>query len=321
MRNYIIQRLLLVIPTLLLVSLIVFFAIRMIPGDVIDVMLSEQASINWEADEDTRKMLEARLGLDVPAHVQYVRWLTNIILRGDLGKSLWRETLIRDDILRKVPVSIELGIFGIVIGLLISFPIGIYSAIRQDTAGDYIGRTFAIGAVAIPNFWLGVMAVVFPSIWWGWSPPISYIPFTEDPIGNLTQFTPPGIILGMAMSGINMRMMRTMMLEVLRQDYIRTAWSKGLPERVVILRHAIKNALLPTLTLLGLTLPVLVGGTVVIEQIFNLPGMGRFLVASAGVRDYTVISAIVLLVSVFVVLINLAVDLCYGLVDPRIRYN
>ena len=174
MRNYIIQRLLLVIPTLLLVTLIVFFAIRMIPGDVIDVMLSEQASINWEADEDTRKMLEKRLGLDVPAHVQYVHWLSNIVLRGDLGKSLWRETLIKDDILRKVPVSIELGIFGIVIGLLISFPIGIYSAIRQDTA---------------------------------------------------------------------------------------------------------------------------------------------------GVRDYTVISAIVLLVAVFVVLINLAVDLCYGLVDPRIRYN
>ena len=321
MRAYVFKRILLVLPTLMIVSLIVFFAIRLIPGDVIDVMLIEQGSINWEADADMRKMLEARLGLDVPAHVQYVRWMKGIILHGDLGMSLWRETSINEELAHKIPISFELGLVGIIVSLLISFPVGIYSAIRQDTIGDYVGRTFAIGAVAIPNFWLGIMAVVFPSIWWGWSPPIEYIPFFDDPLGNLAQFILPGTILGMAMSGVNMRMMRTMMLEVLRQDYIRTAWSKGLPERVVIMRHAIKNALLPTVTLLGLTLPVLVGGTVVIEQIFNLPGVGRHLISAAATRDYTNISAIVLIISVFVVLSNLIVDLFYAVLDPRIRYT
>jgi peptide/nickel transport system permease protein len=177
MRAYVFKRILLVLPTLMIVSLIVFFAIRLIPGDVIDVMLIEQGSINWEADADMRKMLEARLGLDVPAHVQYVRWMKGIILHGDLGMSLWRETSINEELAHKIPISFELGLVGIIVSLLISFPVGIYSAIRQDTIGDYVGRTFAIGAVAIPNFWLGIMAVVFPSIWWGWSPPIEYIPF------------------------------------------------------------------------------------------------------------------------------------------------
>ena len=321
MRAYVIQRLLLVIPTLLIVSLIVFFAIRLIPGDIITVMLSEEPSINWESQNKEREILEARLGLDVPAHVQYVRWLKGIVLHGDLGVSLWRNRPINSDMAQKIPISFELGLLGTVVALLISFPIGIYSAIRQDTIGDYIGRSFAIGAIAIPNFWLGIMALTFPAIWWGWSPPIAYIPFIEDPLGNLTQFAVPSIILGMAMSGVIMRMMRTMMLEVLRQDYIRTAWSKGLPERVVIMRHAMKNALLPTVTLLGLTLPVLVGGTVVIEQIFNLPGMGRFLISSAENRDFTVVSAIVLIIAVFVVFTNLLIDLFYGVLDPRIRYT
>ncbi len=321
MRAYLIQRLLLVIPTLLIVSLIVFFAIRLIPGDIITAMLSEEPSINWESQDKEREILEARLGLDVPAHVQYVRWLKGIVLHGDLGVSLWRNRPINSDMAQKIPISFELGLLGIVVSLLISFPIGIYSAIRQDTIGDYIGRSFAIGAIAIPNFWLGVMALTFPAIWWGWSPPIAYIPFLEDPLGNLAQFAVPSIILGMAMSGVIMRMMRTMMLEVLRQDYIRTAWSKGLPERVVIMRHAMKNALLPTVTLLGLTLPVLVGGTVVIEQIFNLPGMGRYLISSAENRDFTVVSAIVLIISVFVVLTNLVIDMFYGVLDPRIRYT
>ena len=321
MRAYVIRRLLLVIPTLLIISLIVFFAIRLIPGDVITVMLSEDRSINWESQANEREILEARLGLDVPAHVQYGRWMKGIVLHGDLGVSLWRDTPINRDMAQKIPISFELGFLAIVVSLLISFPIGIYSAIRQDTIGDYIGRSVAIGAIAIPNFWLGVMALTFPSIWWGWSPPIAYVPFLEDPLENLAQFAVPSIILGMAMSGVTMRMMRTMMLEVLRQDYIRTAWSKGLPERVVIMRHAMKNALLPTVTLLGLTLPVLVGGTVVIEQIFNLPGMGRFLISSAENRDFTVISAIVLIISVFVVFTNLAIDLFYGFLDPRIRYT
>ena len=187
--------------------------------------------------------------------------------------------------------------------------------------GDYLGRSLAIGFIAIPNFWLGTMAVVFPSIWLHWSPPIMYIPFSEDPMGNLAQFILPGAILGMAMCGTNMRMMRTMMLEVLRQDYIRTAWSKGLRERVVVLRHAMKNALIPGITLIGLMLPVMVGGTVILEQIFSLPGMGRLLVSSAMQRDYPIVSGVTLTLTVAVVFINLGIDLLYGFLDPRIKYS
>ena len=321
MTAYVIRRLLLVVPTLLLVSLIVFFAVRFIPGNVIDLMLTQHAGVSWKSDEEMRKHLEKTLGLDVAVHVQYVRWIKNIVLHGDLGDSLWKRTPVSEEVRRKIPISIELGIFGIVVAIIISFPIGIYSAIRQDTMGDYLGRSFAIGCIAVPNFWLGTMAVVFPSIWLRWSPPIMYIPFSEDPWGNLAQFALPGVILGMAMCGTNMRMMRTMMLEVLRQDYIRTAWSKGLTERVVVLRHAMKNALIPAITLMGLMLPVMVGGTVILEQIFSLPGMGRLLVSAATQRDYPVVSGVTLTITVFVVFINLGVDLLYGFLDPRVKYS
>ena len=320
MTAYIFRRLLLVIPTLLLVSLTVFIVIRLIPVDVIDMMLSLQAATHWQAEDAMRKFLMERLGLDVPIYVQYVRWLTGIILHGDLGMSMWKDIPVTRQILPRIPVTFELGIFGIATAILISFPIGIYSAIRQDTIGDYIGRSFAIGCVAIPVFWMGTMVTVFPSIWWGWMPPIMYIPFTEDPLGNLAQFALPGVILGMMLCGVTMRMMRTMMLEVLRQDYIRTAWSKGLKERVVIMRHVLKNALIPVVTLLGLFMPVLVGGAVILEQIFVLPGMGRLLITAAINRDYTIVSGVVLVIAVAIVFINLAVDLLYGYLDPRIKY-
>jgi len=321
MRVYIIRRLLLVIPTVLMVSLIIFFGIRLIPGDIIDVILGEMGSMSYESDEAMREMLEERLGLDVPAHVQYARWMKGIILHGDLGLSLWREESIVRDIARRLPVSLEIGIFGILTSLLISFPIGVYSAIRQDTVGDYIGRSFAIACISIPSFWLGVMVVVFPSVWWNWSPAIMYIPFVEDPVGNLVQFVIPGVILGMGLAGGNMRYLRTTMLEVLREDYIRTAWSKGLRERVVILRHALKNTLIPVVTLLGLSFPVLVGGTVIIEMIFCLPGMGRYLIFAATHQDYNVISGVTLVIAGFVLIINLGVDLFYAALDPRVRYS
>jgi len=207
------------------------------------------------------------------------------------------------------------------VALIIAFPIGIYSAIRQDTWGDYIGRTFAILCIAVPGFWLGTLIIVFPSIWWGWSPSISLIRFPEDPMGNLVQFIVPAIVLGMALSGVTMRMTRTMMLEVLRQDYIRTAWSKGLKERVVVIRHALKNALIPVVTLVGLQLPILVGGTVIIEQIFSLPGMGRLIVEATFDRDYPMITGVMLFFAIAVMLINLFVDLTYAYFDPRVHYR
>ena len=256
MRAYLIRRLLLIIPTVLLASLIIFLMMRLIPGDIIDLMLAEQVG----GQKLTRADIEQALGLDVPLHVQYGRWLRDIILHGNLGTSLWKSTSVGGMLLQRIPVTFELGILALVIALIISFPIGVYSAVRQDTGGDYIGRSFAIICISVPGFWLGTMVMVFPALWWGWSPPIMLIPFADDPLGNLQMFIVPAVILGMLLSGVNMRMMRTMMLEVLRQDYIRTAWAKGLRERVIVIRHALKNALIPVITIIAvsythLTLP------------------------------------------------------------------
>jgi peptide/nickel transport system permease protein len=319
MRAYVVRRLLLILPTIFLASLIVFFIIRLIPGTVIDLMLA-QHDVSASMEQD-RAMIEKALGLDVPIHIQYGRWMGNIILHGDLGNSLWSNTPVVDDIIAKVPVTFELGLIALIIALLIAFPIGIYSAIRQDTFGDYIGRSFAILCVAVPGFWLGTMVIIYGAIWFGWSPPIQLIPFVKNPVENLKQFVVPAIVLGMALSGVTMRMTRTMMLEVLRQDYIRTAWSKGLRERVVVIRHALKNALIPVITLIGLQLPILVGGTVIIEQIFALPGMGRLIVNATFERDYPIITGTMIFFATVVLLINLSVDLTYAWLDPRVHYK
>ena len=324
MRSYIIRRLLLMIPTLWLVSLVVFFMIRLIPGDVIDALIAEQALMSeggTVSGSINREALEKRLGLDVPIHIQYGRWIGGIVLRGDLGLSLRGGYPIGERIAGRLPVTFELGIMAIVIGLVIAIPLGIYSAIRQDTAGDYLGRSLAIIFISVPSFWIGTMIMIYPALWWRWSPPMELIPFTEDPLRNLGMFIIPAGVLGMIMSGQTMRMTRAMMLEVLRQDYIRTAWSKGLRERIVITRHALRNAFIPVATLIGYQIPLLVGGSVIIEQIFLLPGIGRLMISSLSLRDYTVVSAINLIVATAVLLTNLLVDLTYGFLDPRVRYK
>ena len=335
MRAYLIRRLLLIIPTLFILTILVFLSVRFIPGDVIDVMMSKmEMYFNW--DERDREVLEQRLGLDVPVHVQYGRWIGvlpspdwvtgesryNGLLQGTLGQSLLRgQEAIEDRIFGRLPVTIELGVMAIVIGLVIALPVGIYSAIRQDTAADYAGRSIAVIGLATPNFWLGIMVMIFPALWWGWSPPMELVSFTEDPLGNLGVFLIPSLILGTAMAAATMRMTRTMMLEVLRQDYIRTAWSKGLKEKVVVIRHALKNALIPVVTLIGLQLPILVGGAVIMENIFNLPGLGRLLLNALNDRDYPMVSGINLVFATGVVGINLFIDLFYAFLDPRVRYE
>ena len=318
MRAYIIRRLLLIIPTLFLLSILVFLSVRFIPGDVIDVM--EAASVGSGVKID-REALEHMLGLDVPVYVQYGRWLGGIFRQGTLGESLFGGYAIEERILDRLPVTVELGVMAIVIGLVIALPVGIYSAIRQDTAADYLGRSIAIIGLATPNFWLATMVMLYPAIWWGWSPPMEWVSFTEDPLGNLGVFIIPSLILGTAASAATMRMTRTMMLEVLRQDYIRTAWSKGLKERVVIMRHAIKNALIPVVTLIGMQLPIVVGGAVIMENIFNLPGLGRLLLDALQRRDYPVVSGVNLVFATGVVGINLMIDLIYPYLDPRVRYS
>ena len=317
MRAYLIRRLLLVIPTLFILSILVFLSVRFIPGDVIDAMQGRLAGLG----QVDRAALEQMLGLDQPVYVQYGRWLGDILLHGSLGRSLMGDWSVEEKILGRLPVTIELGVMAIVIGLLIALPVGIYSAIRQDTPVDYLGRSVAILGLATPNFWLGIMVMIYPAIWWGWSPPMRLITFTEDPLGNLGMFLIPSVILGTASAAATMRMTRTMMLEVLRQDYIRTAWSKGLNERVVIVRHATKNALIPVVTLIGLQLPILVGGSVIMENIFNLPGLGRLLLDALSDRDYPVVSGVNLVFATAVVGINLMIDLLYPYLDPRVRYS
>jgi len=318
MRAYIIRRLLLMVPTFILVTLTVFLVARFVPGSALDLMVAQSGAAG--GGQLTRAELAKALGLDLPVHIQYVRWLGNLF-RGDLGTNLWEKTPVREDVLARLPVSFELGVLALLTALLIALPIGVYSAVRQDTGGDYAGRTVAILFISLPSFWIGTMVIVYPSIWWGWAPDLHYISFVASPAGNLRQFIIPAVIMGMVMSGTAMRMTRTMMLEVLRQDYIRTAWSKGLRERTVIYRHALKNALIPVITIVGIMLPVLIGGSVILETIFALPGIGLLLIQALNQRNYPLISGINVFMASFVLIINLVVDLAYAYLDPRIRYQ
>ena len=318
MRAYMIRRLLALIPTLFFASVIVFSVVRMIPGDIIDLMISQN---DISAGKTDRAQLERVLGLDQPIYIQYFRWVGGIVVRGDFGSSLWQEQSVIAEIGERLPTTFQLGFMALVVALVVALPIGIWSAIRQDTWGDYLGRSFSILMLAVPSFWMGTMVMVFPSIWWGISPQVRFVPFSEDPIDNLLQLSIPAVILGTSLSAITMRMTRTMMLEVLRQDYIRTAWAKGTSEYTMVIRHALRNALIPVVTLIGLQAPILIGGTVIMEQIFVIPGMGLMLLEAVSRRDYPVITGVFLIVGVAVVLINLIVDLSYGLLDPKVRYR
>jgi peptide/nickel transport system permease protein len=316
MQAYIARRLIALVPTLLFASLIVFVSMRLIPGDVIDLMLAQ----NDIATTQDRERIEAALGLDKPVLIQYFSWAGGV-LQGDLGRSLWRNTPVSEDLLATMPITFELGFLSLIVALTVAIPIGIYSAMRQDTVGDYVARSFSLLMLAVPGFWLGTLVMVFPSVWWRWSPPLEYTPFFEDPIANLTHMIVPAILLGLSMSAVTMRMTRTMMLEVLRQDYVRTARAKGLSENLMVFRHALRNGLIPVVTLIGLQAPLLIGGAVILEQIFVVPGMGLMLLEAVFQRDYPVISGIFLIVGVGVLLINLFVDLSYGLLDPKVRHQ
>jgi peptide/nickel transport system permease protein len=314
MQTYLLRRLLALLPTLFIASVIVFVIVRMVPGNVVDLMLSQN-----DAGQTNREQLLEVLGLDKPLWEQYGKWISALLFHADLGHSLWRGESVMHMIAARLPVTFELGLMAMVIALTVAIPVGVYSAVRQDTAGDYVTRSFSLLMLAIPSFWIGTMVTVFPSIWWGWSPEIHYVPFVENPLQNLKQLIIPAIILGLSLSAITMRMTRTMMLEVLRQDYIRTARAKGLPELLVLSRHAVRNALIPVITLIGSQAPVIIGGTVILEQIFVLPGMGLMLLDAVNQRDYPVITGVFFIVGLSVMLINLAVDLSYGLLDPKVR--
>ena len=316
MARYAIRRLLLLFPVLFIVSLIVFFSIRLVPGDtamalVADVNLVDQRSLEVLRDE---------LGLDEPAVKQYGLWLGRA-LKGDLGTAFHGRQPVISNIARAAPVTLELGLMALIISLLVAIPIGVFSAIRADTWTDYGGRLFAVFGIAVPDFILGVCMVILPAIWFNWTPAVVYIEFLDDPIGNFKQFILPALAIGFRLTSVLARMTRSSMLEVLRQDYIRTAWSKGLGERTVVLRHALKNAMVAPLTIIGTQMVFLLGGAVVVENIFGLPGMGRSILQSVDRRDYPQLMGSTLVLGSAVVVINLAVDLAYAWVDPRIRYQ
>jgi peptide/nickel transport system permease protein len=310
--RYVLKRLLVAVPSLLIASLIVFTLPRLLPGDVVQVMLEENA---YGRDLDD---LRRKLGLDRPVHLQYLEWLGHVV-RGDLGQSLWTGRPVADELARRLPVSLELGLLALSVAVAIALPVGILAAIRQDSATDYAARSAAIIGLSVPGYWLATLVIVLPAVWWGWSPPVQYRDFRAEPLAHLLHFLVPAGILGIGSAAGLTRITRTTLLEVLRQDYIRTAWSKGLAERAVVLKHSLKNALIPVLTILGLHVAQIFGGTVIFETIFGLPGMGWYLFDAITKRDYPVVQGINLLIVSIVVAVNLIVDVVYALVDPRIR--
>ncbi|OGO22576.1 MAG: hypothetical protein A2Z28_04145 [Chloroflexi bacterium RBG_16_51_9] len=329
MRAYLIRRLMLAVPTLLIVTITVFLLVRFIPGSALDMMVAEMSATAGEELKDVEGLKHA-LGLDVSLPVQYGRWIgvwpnddgkISGMLQGDLGKSLWTNERVVDIYRTRLPVSMELTILTQIFMLSLSIPIGVFMATKQDSVADYSGRLFAIIMMSLPGFWLMTMVIVYPSIWWGTMPNIVYVPIVQNPIENLKQFILPAALGGIGGSAGMMRLMRTMMLEVMRQDYIRTAWSKGLTERVVLTRHALKNAFIPVITVLGGLLPGLLGGQVITEQIFALPGVGRVFLGALNQRDYPLISASNTIIAGVSFLSIILVDISYAWFDPRIRYR
>lgn len=314
MKQYLLRRLALAIPTLFLVSVLVFALMRLMPGDVATRM------VEGHAYAPTLAALRHDLGLDRPVHAQYLEWIGGIVTRGDFGRSYWTRQPILDEFVRRFPVTLELAFLTIVVSVVLGVLVGIVSAVRQDSVSDYVGRILAILALSVPYFGLAVLVVVLPSIWFKWTPVWSYVPFTTDPLENLKIMTVPAFVFGVTRAGPVMRIMRSALLDVLRQDYIRTAWSKGLAERPIILRHALKNAMIPVISLIGLQMPLYIGGSVIIESIFRLPGVGLFFFEALTRLDYPVVQSVNLIIAALVVGLNLLIDLSYAFLDPRIRY-
>jgi peptide/nickel transport system permease protein len=314
MREYLLKRVLLMVPTLFLVTILVFLLMRLRSGDVVIQMLEGYAYA------ETVEALRHELGLDKPLYAQYLAWIGGV-LQGDLGRSLWTKEPILLEFARRFPVTLELTLLTLIISVTFGVGVGVLSAVRQETWIDYLGRVLAILALAVPVFWLAILVVVIPAIYWRWTPLWTYVPLTTDVMENLKILIIPAAVFGVSRAGPIMRITRSAMLEVQRQDYIRTAWSKGLPERSVVFKHAIKNALIPVVSIVGLQLHFYLGGSLIIENIFRLPGMGSFFVEALIRRDFPVVQSINLIVASFGLLLNLIVDFSYAYLDPRIRYR
>jgi peptide/nickel transport system permease protein len=313
---YILQRLLLMIPTLFIVVTATFALMHIVPGDAVLAQIEEGTNLRPEQLEQMRE----RLGLDKPVYVQYGDWLWGLA-HFDAGVSLFTGRPVIDQLTRAIPISIELIIFSQILSIGVSIPIGVITAIRQDTWLDYLLRTTSIGMLAAPSFWIATLVIVLGAYWFLWSPPIGYMPFWEDPVTNLKQLFLPSAIIGLAGSATKMRMTRSTVLEVLRQDYIRTARAKGLSETVTIVRHVLKNALIPVITIWGASIAGLVNGSIIIENIFGLPGVGRSMITAINNSDMTQLQINVLFYASVIMVINLIVDISYTWFDPRVRFR
>jgi peptide/nickel transport system permease protein len=316
MYKYVLRRLLLAVPVLLLSSLIVFSLMRVMPGDALTVLMAESGNIGEKELAKIRKDLR----LDLPYYQQYGLWLWQMVSLSP-GDSLFTGEPIAVSLRKAIPVTLELTGLAMILGLAIAVPIGVLSATRQDTASDYAGRVGAVLGLSFPDFWLGTLVITFAAIWFHWIPPIGYTSLWDSPGRNIQQFLLPAAVLGFRLSAATMRMTRSTVLEVLREDYVRTAWAKGLGGRIVVYKHALKNAMIPVVTVVGGQLGVLLAGAVVVETIFALPGMGRLTVEAILYRDYPVVQTNVMLVAGTLVTLNLLVDMTYAWLDPRIRYR
>ena len=319
MARYLIRRLMLAVVTLWLVTLIVFTLLRVVVplvyADAVDIIAGEYG----RQDPALAEQLREEYGLSGSVAREYVEWVGQLV-RGDVGRSLFNGRPVSDESKDRLPVSVELGLIGLFSGLLFSIPMGIMAALRQDRWPDYVLRTLAILLNAMPGFWLAILIITFGSLWFNWAPPLRFAYFQDDPIAHLKILLLPALLIGLTPSAGLVRLMRTQMLEVLRQDYVRTAHAKGLRERRVISSHAVPNALIPIVTVVGLSIPSLAAGTAIFESIFTLPGMGQYLVSAVGNLDYPVIQSTNVIFAVLIIFSNLLVDLSYPLLDPRIRY-
>ena len=317
MFTYILRRILLMFPTLLGSVTLIFLVMRLLPGDAALYILGseESAEVNREALTQIRR----ELGLDRSLPVQYVHWLWGVA-RLDFGNSYWTKQPVIDELAQRYPMTANLAVLSLLLSTAIALPIGVLSALKQDTVADYAARIFVITGLSLPNFWLAILIILGLVHYFKWLPPLDYAPFWADPWLNFKQLVFPAVVTGYRLSAISARMTRSSVLEVLRDDYVRTARAKGLRERVVVLKHALKNALLPVITITSVELLILFGGLVVVETVFTIPGIGRFLVDAIIHRDYPSIQALVFVFSLFVVVVNLLVDITYAVLDPRIRY-
>jgi peptide/nickel transport system permease protein len=316
MRTYVARRIAQGLLVLWLVSLVIFSLVRILPGDAVIMQLDQAAAPSPEALKRARQ----ELGLDRPFLDQYRTWVAAAV-QGDLGRSLITRRPVMQELLKRINLTSHLAVMSVIVAMLIALPIGILSAVKQDTPSDYLGRFFAILGLSLPDFWLATVVITFLAIWVQWIPPIGFAPLWEDPARCLSQLLIPALIIGARLAAVSMRMTRSSLLEVLRQDYIRTARAKGTRERAVIVRHALKNAFIPVVTVIGQQFSVLLGGTVIVEFIFLQPGVGSLMLDAVLLRDYTLIQGAVLFFAVVIVVTNLLVDLSYAWLDPRIRYR